>query len=117
MLDPCAAHEHPDRARPPASELDIAAAAALFRAMGDPGRLAVLHALTGGEGCVSDLAAELGLDLPLLSQRLRVLRDAGLVAVRREGRHAYYRLLDDHVAQLVSNALAHAREPLTQESP
>jgi DNA-binding transcriptional ArsR family regulator len=117
MVEPCAIHEHPDRPRTPATETDVAAAAALFRAMGDPGRLAVLHALTGGEGCVTDLAAELGLDLPLLSQRLRVLRDAGLVAARREGRHVYYRLLDDHVAQLVSNALAHAREPLPQESP
>ena len=45
-----------------------------------------------------------------VSQRLRLLRSEGLVRRRRDGRHIYYSLTDDHVAELVFNALEHAAE-------
>lgn len=88
----------------------LSVAAAYFRAMGEPGRLSTLLELRAGEACVSELAEALGVGLPALSQRLRVLRQAGLVRSRREGRHIFYTLHDDHVAQLIDNALAHASE-------
>lgn len=112
MTKTCATHEHPSLPRPAAEPATLRAAAAYFRAMGEPGRLSVLHALRVGEACVSELAQVLDVELPALSQRLRVLRQAGLVRSRREGRHVYYTLHDDHVVQLLDNALAHASEPL-----
>ena len=51
-----------------------------------------------------------GLSQPLVSQHLRVLRAAGLVAVERAGRGAVYRIADRHVAHVVEDALTHARE-------
>jgi ArsR family transcriptional regulator len=45
-----------------------------------------------------------------VSHQLRVLRDARLVAPRRDGRHVYYRLADDHVHELLENALSHGAE-------
>ncbi len=84
-------------------------AAAMFRAAGDPGRLRILHCLLCGEHCVSDLAAESNDGMSTISQRLKVLRSEGLVRRRREGKHVYYTLADDHVAELVRGALDHAK--------
>lgn len=85
-------------------------AARLFRAMGDPQRLALLQQLAGGERCVSELVAASGEKFPTVSARLRVLRTEGLVRRRRSGLHVHYALADDHVGGLIANALAHADE-------
>ncbi len=85
-------------------------AAAIFRAAGDPGRLHILHCLMHGEHCVSDLAGELGDGMSTISQRLKILRAERLVARRREGKHIFYALADDHVAGLVRAAIEHADE-------
>lgn len=111
MTSPCADHEHLGLPRQTVEPAILSAAASYFRAMGEPGRLATLLALRAGEACVSELAETLSVELPALSQRLRVLRQAGLVRSRREGRHIFYALHDDHVAHLIDNALAHAHEP------
>ena len=60
----------------------------LFRSIED--RLLLLCKLTQGEFCVSDLEEELGIRQPTLSQQLGVLRQEGLVATRREGKHIHY---------------------------
>lgn len=86
-------------------------AAEFFRAAGDEGRLRLLAALEHGELCVTDLAALTGEGMSTISQRLRVLRSAGLVARRREHKHVLYSLADDHIAQLIRSALDHAGEP------
>jgi len=93
---------------PDAKSLDRAAR--LFSALGDAQRLRVLHMLLAGEVCVSTIVTTLGEKFSTISQRLRILRSEGLVAHRREGSHVYYALADDHVKDLVSNALAHAEE-------
>ena len=85
-------------------------AAAIFRAAGDPGRLNILHCLLYREHCVTDLAAELDEGMSTISQRLKILRSERLVARRRDGKHIYYTLVDDHVAGLVRSALDHASE-------
>lgn len=85
-------------------------AAAIFRAAGDPGRLHILHCLLHGEHCVTDLASELGEGMSTISQRLKVLRSERLVQRRRDGKHIYYTLADEHVAGLVASALEHAAE-------
>ncbi|MGB5240619.1 MAG: metalloregulator ArsR/SmtB family transcription factor [Prochlorococcaceae cyanobacterium] len=74
-------------------------ARALLKALADPLRLQVIEALGGGERCVCDLTADLGLAQSKLSFHLKVLKQAGLLADRQEGRWIYYQLrpeaLDD----------------------
>ena len=94
-------------ALPPAS---LERAAQLFRAMADAPRLRLLDLLKGREMCVTEIAATLNDKLSTVSQRLRILRQEGLVARRRDGNHLYYALADRHVADLILNALAHAAE-------
>ncbi|MEO6377792.1 MAG: metalloregulator ArsR/SmtB family transcription factor [Caulobacteraceae bacterium] len=66
--------------------------AEIFRALADPTRRAVFERLAGGEMSVSELKAGFQVSQPAISQHLATLRGAGLVAERREGRHAYYRI-------------------------
>ena len=89
---------------------EIEAMAALFKAMGDPGRLRILWALAEGEMCVCDLAALLGSSESAVSHQLRLLRQLALVSNRRQGQALYYRLNDDHVHTLIRMALEHIRE-------
>ena len=63
-----------------------------FHALGDEIRLEVLGLLRGGERCVCELTAHLALAQSRLSFHLKVLKDAGLVSHRREGRWSYYAL-------------------------
>ncbi|MEE2707291.1 MAG: metalloregulator ArsR/SmtB family transcription factor [Planctomycetota bacterium] len=85
-------------------------AAGIFAALGDPRRLQLLSLLHGGEMCVSEIADALSDNLPAVSQRLKLLRGESIVSSRRAGKHVYYSLDDQHVVDLVSNALAHAEE-------
>lgn len=91
-------------------------AAALFRAAGDLARLRLLHRLDAGECCVSELAEASETKLSTLSQQLRVLHAERIVKRRREGKHIYYSLADDHVRELIRAALEHAGEPATPSS-
>ena len=75
--------------------------AQLFRALSHPVRLRVLDILARQEACVCHLTASLRQRQPYVSQQLATLRDAGLVADRREGTLIYYRLADDHLARLL----------------
>lgn len=85
-------------------------AAALFHALGDPARLHLAALLIHRELCVSQLAELVNDSLPAVSQRLKLLKQERIVRARREGKHVYYQLDDDHIATLVINALAHAEE-------
>lgn len=89
--------------------------ASLFAVLADPTRLQVVYALLNaptGELCVCDLAAGLGRDDTTISHQLRVLRDQHIVTMRKEGRVVYYRLVDEHVRQVLALGLIHAKEPL-----
>ena len=87
-----------------------ARAAALFRAAGDVHRLRLIEQLGQGERCVTELAKASGQKMSTLSQQLRVLRAERIVKHRRDGKHIYYSLVDDHVRELVEAALRHAAE-------
>lgn len=83
----------------------------LFGLLADPTRARILHALTLTEElCVCDLALLLGLSVSGLSHQLRLLRDRDAVARRKVGRIVYYRLADDHVRRLLTDALVHVGE-------
>jgi DNA-binding transcriptional ArsR family regulator len=92
-------------------------AAAIFRAAGDPERLRILDRLCEGERAVSELAEGAGIDLPTVSQRLRVLRIEGLLSRRNDGSHIYDALADAHIADLLRSTLEHARENCGHNSP
>lgn len=105
-------HEHDaPAARSTVGEAALERAAGLFRAAGEPSRLRLLELLAQGELCVSEVASITGEELSTISQRLRVLRAEHLVSRRRDGKHIYYALADEHVAALLSAVLAHASEP------
>jgi ArsR family transcriptional regulator, lead/cadmium/zinc/bismuth-responsive transcriptional repressor len=106
----CSVGEHNHQQRVPASAEIVERAANLFFALGDMGRLRLLERLLDQEWCVTELAAELDEELSTVSQRLKLLRAHGLVRRRRDGKHIFYSLLDQHIADLISNALAHASE-------
>jgi DNA-binding transcriptional ArsR family regulator len=72
----------------------------IFRALSDPTRRAVYERLALGEMSVSEVKAGFDVSQPAISQHLAALRGAGLVAERREGRHAYYRLAPEGLAPL-----------------
>ena len=80
--------------------LEAEEARLLLRALADPIRLQVIEALGGGERCVCDLTADLGLAQSKLSFHLKVLRDTGLLADRQSGRWVYYRLQPDALERL-----------------
>ena len=81
-----------------------------FKVLGDPTRLKIVEALAGGEMCVCDLAAYLGLSESAVSHQLRRLREQSLVKPRRDGQVLYYTLDDRHVADLLNLGLEHVRE-------
>ena len=85
----------------------LAQAADVFDLLSDPRRLALLVELRDAERNVGELAAATGASESATSHALRLLRAHRVVAVRREGRQAHYRLTDDHVRQLLHVALAH----------
>ncbi len=74
--------------------------AAIARALADAKRLCVLETLAEGERSVSELSREVGCQVPNMSQHLSVLRNAGIVATRREGSTVFYRLADPNVLEI-----------------
>jgi DNA-binding transcriptional ArsR family regulator len=88
-----------------AQALDMENLAALFRALMHPTRLAILEMLRGEEECVCHMEAMLGLRQAYISQHLSVLREAGLVDVRREGWNVYYRAVRPEVFAVIDSAL------------
>ncbi|HEY4464275.1 MAG TPA: metalloregulator ArsR/SmtB family transcription factor [Streptosporangiaceae bacterium] len=77
--------------------------ARIFKALGDPARvqlLSLIAAADGGEACICDLTAPLGLSQPTVSHHMKLLADAGLVAREQRGKWAYYRVITDALLAL-----------------
>ena len=83
--------------------------ARMFNALGDPTRLRILLALAQAEVCVGDLAAAVDLSLSATSHQLRLLRELRIVRHRREGKHVYYTLDDEHIQDLLQRGLEHVQ--------
>ena len=90
--------------RTAASDLDRAVE--LFHALSDSTRLSILEMLRGGELCVCELQDELDAAQSRLSFHLRVLREAGLVTDRREGRWSYYSIVPEALGEVHDIAVA-----------
>jgi ArsR family transcriptional regulator len=78
--------------------------AEVFKAMGHPTRLHILCLLRGGEICVCHLERIIDRRQAYVSQQLMVLREAGLVATRREGLQIYYRLASPRIEPILTAA-------------
>ena len=104
LVDPEAVrrvHEHP-LAAGMAAQL-----AETFKALADPTRVRMLHALSHAELCVGDLAAVLEMTESAVSHQLRLLRSLRVVRARRDGKLVFYTLDDEHVARLFQISLEH----------
>ncbi len=86
----------------------------LFATLADPSRAQILHllAISEHELCVHDMALVLGMSVSALSHQLRHLQDRRAVERRKDGRTVFYRLLDDHLRELVLGAAAHVAETI-----
>jgi DNA-binding transcriptional ArsR family regulator len=71
-----------------------------FNAIAEPRRRDILDYLAPRERAVGEIVVALGLAQPSVSKHLRVLRDVGLVDVRRDGRHVFYRTNADGIRPL-----------------
>ena len=88
----------------------VEALADTFRVLGDPSRVRILDALSGGELCVCDIASLVGMSESAVSHQLRLLRGMRLVRARRAGRLMFYTLDDHHIIELLELALTHVQE-------
>lgn len=114
MASACAT-EHQPSGRSPLDAQLAWRAADVFKAFADPTRVKIIALLDAGELCVGELCLTLGMSQPAVSSQLRLLRTLGIVTVRREGKHAYYALADEHIRNLFHQGLAHARHEHAHE--
>src|SRR3954451_5111223 len=106
------ADSQPRRRVLPADQVDLAVG--VFRMLADATRIRILWALIGRELSVNDLAAEVGKLPASVSQHLAKLRMTRLVQTRRGGTQVFYRLENEHVAQLVTDAVHNAEHSGTE---
>jgi len=104
IVDPAAVRRV--REHPLAEHLTVQLAET-FKALADPTRVRILHALSHAELCVGDLAAVLEMTESAVSHQLRLLRGLRVVRARREGKQVYYTLDDEHVTRLFQLSLEH----------
>ena len=111
LAEPGCAHGEICPTVPPARDSRAYTAAGdLLRALAAPVRIAIVLELRESPCCVHDLVDALSVPQPLVSQHLRVLKAAGVVHGERRGREVVYSLVDDHLAHIVVDAVAHAEE-------
>ena len=81
--------------------------AELFRVFGDTTRMRILYALSENELCVCAIAELLHMQQSAISHQLRILKQAKLVAARREGKSVVYRLADPRVRTVIDQGMEH----------
>ncbi|QGG55050.1 ArsR/SmtB family transcription factor [Paenibacillus sp. B01] len=79
----------------------------LFKALGDPTRVKIIHSLIQCELCVHDLTEVLGMGQSAVSHQLRFLRNLRIVKRRKEGKTVYYSIDDDHVKEIFLQTMEH----------
>ena len=82
----------------------------LFHLFGDTTRIRILYSLFEEELCVCAIAELLKMEQSAVSHQLKILRDANLVACRREGKTNIYYLADDHVRSIIGQGFEHLTE-------
>ncbi len=88
----------------------------LFKVFGDTTRMKILYSLFESEMCVCAIAELLGMTQSAISHQLKVLKNANLVANRREGKTIFYFLADNHVRTIVAQGFEHLIEKHNHET-
>lgn len=84
----------------------------LYRIFGDSTRIRILYTLFECELCVCDIAEILDMTVSAISHQLRILKGAGLVTYRRDGKSCFYSLADDHVKTIIRMGIEHITEDM-----
>ena len=84
--------------------------AELFKCFGDSTRIKILFVLFKSDSCVNDIAETLNMTQSAVSHQLKILKQAKLIASRRDGKQIIYKLADEHVSSIVSLGLEHIEE-------
>lgn len=100
---------------PTSTELDVATN--VLKLLADKTRLSILSLLRDGEMTVTAIASALDRPIPAISQHLAKLRMANMVQTRKEGTSSFYSQPDEHLANLVVNALHFAEHTLYSDPP
>ena len=91
-------------------ETELYDLAELFKIFGDSTRIRILFVLFEAEVCVFDIAAALNMTQSAISHQLRILKQSRLIKGRREGKHIFYSLADDHVRSIIAEGREHIEE-------
>ena len=91
-------------------ERTISAVADAMKHLGDPTRLRIFWILCHTEECVIDIAALVSMSSPAVSHHLRILKTAGLAAVRREGKEVYYKAVDSPIVRKLHDTIEEIAE-------
>ncbi|KXW58996.1 biofilm growth-associated repressor [Ferrovum myxofaciens] len=83
-----------------------------LKVLANPDRLVLLCRLAEGESCVSELESALDIHQPTLSQQLGILREEGLVATRRDGKHIFYRVISPESIAIIKALQTQFCKPL-----
>mgnify|MGYP000161422329 CR=1 FL=1 len=81
-----------------------------FKLLGNQSRIKILLEIAEGEKCVHEISERTDQSFSNASHHLKTLRDNNLVDYRKEGRHKYYQIKDDHVIKIVKEYIDHAGE-------
>ena len=79
----------------------------IFSALADPTRIRIISLLMENEICVGDLCLLLDMTQPAISHHLRIMRNLRVVSSRKEGRHVFYTLADQHIKDIFSMSAEH----------
>ncbi len=78
--------------------------AVVFRALADPTRLKIIELLRDGERCACELPSKVGKSQPNVSLHLKILKDAGILASRKDGKKILYRVARPEIYKLIEGA-------------
>ncbi len=92
------------------NENELQDLADLFKMFADSTRIKILVDLSGGEKNVTEICEDLEMNQSAVSHQLKILRNAKLLAARREGKSMYYSLADDHVSTIIAMGKDHIEE-------
>lgn len=82
----------------------------LFKALSDPTRTKIVHALLEYEMCVGEIANFLAISQSNVSHQLKILRDANIVKFKKEGKMSFYRLNSDKIESILTLAFEHMKD-------
>ncbi|MEE0858819.1 MAG: metalloregulator ArsR/SmtB family transcription factor [Acutalibacteraceae bacterium] len=85
-----------------------------FKVLGDETRVKIIYALSDKEMCVNEISQILDISQSAISHQLKQLRLEGQVKTRRDGKNIYYSLDDEHVMDILNQALTHIRHKLKE---